>query len=346
MPQLILNHSQLLELSAEILSQGSSFRFQARGASMTPFIRHGDILTVQPVDLATLHVGDVILYHAAGDKLIAHRIIALENGAQDEQFLPTARGDASRGSGKQVCADQVLGQVVSVARGAMIMQLKTPYWRSLGFIWGKLAPVALRLRSGMDWVAIGLMARLSSLRAYRQLSRKWFGKRADIRFAEQKDAHDLAVLYGYDKNPELEDPIAAFTRQIQESKDRGFSLVVYIGERLAGSLTVRISPEEETLYPGWWLFGMLVRLRYRGAGIGLNLLNQALEEAAAKGAPQLNLLVAEDNRIATELYQKVGFRPYSLPELEVELESEVQKGLPRRIILTRSLENFLDSSGE
>jgi RimJ/RimL family protein N-acetyltransferase len=339
MPELIIDHKDLKELSVEILSRGSSFRFQARGTSMTPFIRHGDILTVQPVVPAILRVGDVILYHGAGEKLVAHRIIALENGAQDEQFRLVARGDASSGSGEQVYPDQVLGQVVSVERGSRIIQLENPFWRSLGFLWGKLAPIALQLRSGVDWVASGLMARLSSLRVYRHMARKWFGKRARIRIAAPEDASDLSLLYGYNRNPGLEDPSLTFARQIQAVQDDHFVLVAHIEHRLAGSLTVKLSSNEETLYSGRWLFGMLVRLRYRGAGIGLKLLNQTLEEAAEKGASRLNLLVEEDNSAALGLYYKLGFQPFSIPKLDAQLESEVQNGLPRRIILSRSLGN-------
>ena len=145
MPELIINHSQLLELSAEILNQGSSFRFQARGTSMTPLIRQGDIITIQPVDLSDLRVGDVILFQTAFDKLVAHRIIDI--GVENGQIQFVARGDAILGSGEKVHADMVLGQVVRIERGSRVMHLDMHYWRSLGILWGKLAPFTLRCRS-------------------------------------------------------------------------------------------------------------------------------------------------------------------------------------------------------
>lgn len=304
---------------------------------MTPLIRHGDIITVQPVDILDLRLGDVILYQTAMDKLVAHRIIDI--GVEDGQIQFLARGDAILGSGEKVPSDKVLGQVIWIERGSRVIQLDTHGWRRLGILWGKLAPVTLRLRYIVNWVAIRFMTRLSSSKMYRKVARKWFKDRTCIRFAEPDDAHDLYLLHGNDKYSGIEDRDFALGRQMQTLKGDAFILVAYIEDRLAGSLTVKRSSNEKTLYPGWWLFGMLVRLRYRGAGNGLKLLNQTLKEAAVKGASQLNLLVEEDNRAALGLYYKLGFQPLSIPELEVELESEVKNGLPRRIILSRSLDN-------
>ena len=137
----------------------------------------------------------------------------------------------------------------------------------------------------------------------------------------------------------MENHDLALERQIQEYQDDGFVLITLIGSRPIGSLILKRSSSEDMLDPGWWLLSMLVRLRYRGAGIGLNLLNQALDEAASKGASRLNLLVEDGNKAALGLYFKLGFQLFSIPELDAKLESEVQNGLPRRIILSRSLGN-------
>ena len=279
----------------------------------------------------------MILFQTAFDKLVAHRIIDI--GVENGQIEFVARGDAILGSGEKVHADKVLGQVVRIERGSRVMHLDMQYWRSMGILWGKLAPLTLRFRSIVDWVAIRFMTRLSSSRIYRKVARWWFKDRTCTRFAEPEDAHNLYQFYGYDRNLGMENHDLALEMQIQGFQDDGFVLITLIGSRPIGSLILKRSSSEDMLDPGWWLLSMLVRLRYRGAGIGLNLLNQALDEAASKGASRLNLLVEDGNKAALGLYFKLGFQLFSIPELNAKLESEVQNGLPRRIILSRSLGN-------
>ena len=56
-------HSTLFgDLSQRLLSMGLGFRFQARGTSMEPAIRDGDLLQVMPVVAEELGRGDIVLF--------------------------------------------------------------------------------------------------------------------------------------------------------------------------------------------------------------------------------------------------------------------------------------------
>jgi len=51
--ELSISGSTLIELLEAVLSQEASFRFQAKGLSMSPFIKDGDMVTVSPLPPAS-----------------------------------------------------------------------------------------------------------------------------------------------------------------------------------------------------------------------------------------------------------------------------------------------------
>jgi len=81
-----LTHS----LRKEAIKNGHSVQTIASGTSMFPFLRRGDLLTVEPVPLETIKRGDVVVFELE-DMWIAHRVIKIRNSAEGVEFL--LRGD-------------------------------------------------------------------------------------------------------------------------------------------------------------------------------------------------------------------------------------------------------------
>ena len=77
-------------LRKEIIRQGRSVQIQASGYSMFPFLRKGDLLTVDPVLMEKIRRGDIVVFEM-GEKWIAHRVIKLRTSAENLEFL--LRGD-------------------------------------------------------------------------------------------------------------------------------------------------------------------------------------------------------------------------------------------------------------
>jgi signal peptidase I len=82
--EFVVSKNEILPLSGEglkevlqtTLAKKASLRFQAKGFSMTPFIRDGDIVTVSPLTNKTPSLGDIVAFvHPASSKLVIHRII-------------------------------------------------------------------------------------------------------------------------------------------------------------------------------------------------------------------------------------------------------------------------------
>ncbi len=66
----------LPELVMEVLSKGVECRFQAKGYSMSPFIKDGDMTTISPVFGSLPRLGDVIAFiHPRTEKLLIHRVV-------------------------------------------------------------------------------------------------------------------------------------------------------------------------------------------------------------------------------------------------------------------------------
>ena len=80
--ELSLSSQSLRELLRAVLDKGASFRFRAKGFSMSPFIKDGDVLTVAPWQGTAPRLGDVVVFtHPNTGKLIIHRIIGKKIGS-------------------------------------------------------------------------------------------------------------------------------------------------------------------------------------------------------------------------------------------------------------------------
>lgn len=110
--ELPLSGQALLELLRAVLARGVPFRFRARGWSMAPFIRDGDVITVSPLRNAPPRVGEVVAFARPGaGNLVVHRVVArcgagsLVAGDGVEQFTDGV-----------IPAQNLLGRVTRVER--------------------------------------------------------------------------------------------------------------------------------------------------------------------------------------------------------------------------------------
>ena len=110
--ELALSGRDLGALLEAVVSRGLPFRFRAKGSSMTPFIRDGDIVTVSPMKDGPPRPGDVVAFARAGSqKLIVHRVVR----RQEAGWL--IKGDSCAVAEGPIPREQVLGRVTRVERG-------------------------------------------------------------------------------------------------------------------------------------------------------------------------------------------------------------------------------------
>jgi hypothetical protein len=110
--ELALSGVALLEIMQAVLAKGASFRFRAPGWSMSPFIRHGDVITIAPLALNTPSVGQVVAFiRPECHGLAVHRVI----GRHGAQFLIQGDNISGQADGWFLPQD-ILGRVICIER--------------------------------------------------------------------------------------------------------------------------------------------------------------------------------------------------------------------------------------
>lgn len=143
-----LSGAGLQTLMGAALARGASFRFTARGFSMDPFVRDGDVLTVG-VAARRPKAGDIVAVRAqATGRLLVHRVVA---------HVPAGllvRGDGSGQADGVFGPADVLGVVVVVERRGRVVRLGRGPERRL---------IALLSREGMLRPLVAAGRRLSAV---------------------------------------------------------------------------------------------------------------------------------------------------------------------------------------
>ena len=142
-------------LAQAIVERGLTLRFRAKGISMHPFVRDGDILFVRAVAPSQVQVGDLVLFRGAGSRVAVHRVVRRTKVEDKTAFV--IKGDRAERPDGVIPAERVIGQVIARERDGVKIDLMTPVRRLvkagiawLSPIWPVLLPIAGRLRSIMS----------------------------------------------------------------------------------------------------------------------------------------------------------------------------------------------------
>lgn len=108
----------IMELIEAVHEKGASFRFQARGYSMTPAIRDGDVITLSPLGSKMPGRGDVLAFrHPERPRLLVHRVLRKK---KSRYFI---KGDNVTEADGWIPAENILGLITRVEQ-----QGKARFW--------------------------------------------------------------------------------------------------------------------------------------------------------------------------------------------------------------------------
>jgi len=142
---LALSGSGLKELLQAVIEKKASFRFRAKGISMHPFIKDGDIVTISPLSNGDPHLGDVVAFcQPKTGRLVVHRIIKKTSSGY---FI---QGDNASESDCFKAIDEIVGRVIRVERqGRRILFGQGLEKRALAFLSRNrmLQPLVYRARA-------------------------------------------------------------------------------------------------------------------------------------------------------------------------------------------------------
>lgn len=108
----LLSGGAFRELMTAVLEKGKPFRFTARGMSMSPFIKDGDLLTVAPFNAQRRpRLGDIIaVANGVTGNLLVHRIVRLSGGTC------RIKGDNTRVSDGLFPTNSLIGFITQLER--------------------------------------------------------------------------------------------------------------------------------------------------------------------------------------------------------------------------------------
>jgi signal peptidase len=151
------------EVGAELLARGNLVRFTARGSSMHPLVRDGDILLVSPLPPGGVKIGDIVLCTTGNGQVLVHRVLRKQRAAGSLAFL--MQGDQAMVPDGLIPAEQVHGKLTEIERSGRVLQMTSPAVRFLGLIMVCSQRVGLR-QSFVAKVASGLIKRLPGFSSY------------------------------------------------------------------------------------------------------------------------------------------------------------------------------------
>jgi len=116
--ELPLSGAAMLELLVAVLDRGVPFRFKAKGFSMSPFVKDGDVITVISLRNSLPRLGDVVAFrHPVSERLVVHRVVRV---GQDGCLI---RGDAVPEGDGLVPMANIVGRVSRVERNGRPVRL-------------------------------------------------------------------------------------------------------------------------------------------------------------------------------------------------------------------------------
>ncbi len=320
--QLHLSNCGQLQLLRGAAERGVPLRMMVRGFSMTPCIRDEDVVTIVPINGSGPRVGEVVACVVPDTgRLAIHRVIArLGEGC-------LMRGDNASESDGIIARENIIGRVTCVTRRG----------RAVRFGLGAEGALIAALNRGDALMRLKMLLRLPRRAA--GIAVRWLQSRAVYRAIGKRSVQRIDIVAA---GP---DDVKAVHRYLNpgepysmdDNQPNVTDWVAKAGAKVIGFVQCVYHPESHSPWAGYWLFSLIVWRWYRGLGIGEALTMRVIEHARAQGAPELFLVVYDDNGSAICTYRKLGFEHIILPALEPDLAAEAQQFGRRRIIMCRRL---------
>jgi len=140
-----LKREDFTSIAQDVLGRGRALIFKAKGGSMSPFIRNGDVVEVIPLR-GKINLGDVILYHSSCGSPVIHRVIQ-----RNKESIIT-KGDSVPGSDQPILSKQVLGRVVAIEKNGWRMRLDSPMGRLLNIILATISPFSFLIYPSLKFI--------------------------------------------------------------------------------------------------------------------------------------------------------------------------------------------------
>ena len=127
-----------IEMAKELLWRGDTLRCRASGSSMYPFIRDGDIITVEPIIASRIRYADIVFFQSDEGRVVVHRVIKIKKA--DGKVCMVTRGDTMRRTDGYLDGRGLLGRVTIVEKGGRALPVTGGAWRAANVIYTAALP--------------------------------------------------------------------------------------------------------------------------------------------------------------------------------------------------------------
>lgn len=173
--------------------------------------------------------------------------------------------------------------------------------------------------------------------SYRWLGRKTVGAVVDVRGLDDADIRAFSRYFRVSQHPERRQYVDRVAVELRSPRPNSVHVIALCLERIIGHVVVTRNPDDQSRFPGLWLFALNVWLPFRGLGIAERLVETAASLAPKCDADRLYLRVAAYNVPALALYRKLGFEPAEVSGHTEILDRLLRERGRREIILSRPL---------
>ena len=128
------------QLFINLLRQGYAIRCLAVGLSMSPFLKKGDLLMVQPIALEEAEIGEIVAFRRDESQsvLTTHRVV--QKGKELGRCYIITKGDRNPNRDfPLVSSQEVLGKVTGIERNGQVISLESPLYRLRGYLMARLS---------------------------------------------------------------------------------------------------------------------------------------------------------------------------------------------------------------
>lgn len=121
--EIILSSQDTAAVLQELIKKGAHCRFQAKGWSMSPLIKDGDIVTISPLGGNQIKVGQVVaVIEPQTQRLFVHRVVRRKGAAYE------IKGDNLTTSDGLFNLSEIIGVVTRVERGSRVVSTTWKIW--------------------------------------------------------------------------------------------------------------------------------------------------------------------------------------------------------------------------
>lgn len=124
-----------------LLEAGYSLRLTAKGTSMNPLIREGDVVLIDPIGSQLPKPSEIVFFINKQGDLVLHRV--LKRWKKDDKVLYLLKGDQVANTDGIYVQAKIIGRLKAIERAGSLLPIDKPAFKVLNWL------AFLRSRTGL-----------------------------------------------------------------------------------------------------------------------------------------------------------------------------------------------------